>query len=538
MNATILTTCVLLLAAAPARADDPCASSGHCHLPRVLGPAPAAGNQFGRVLASDGGEYLFVGEPFADRVHVVRRVGVVWQHVETLEGPAGSRFGWSIDADGPRLAVGAPLDDTAVADGGAAYLFQRVGSVHQPTATLVSGVPQTGAAFGDDVAVTVSRAAVGAPTHAGGGRVETFERVAGTWIPHATFTRPGSGALGDALDIEGDSLLVGDWSDDAFGANSGVVHHVRMLAAGLSVAVEVRPQGLAAGDQFGRVLDVDAERLVVGAPGDDDQAANNGAAHVFERTSVFVAPFVEYVELDTLHPCRATPGIAFGSSVAVRGDRIAVGAPSAGAAGTTYTFRRTTLFGETWPVDDEMRPEGGGGGDGFGTAVALAGTTVFVGAPFADDVAANEGAYYIVSTSPDALLEGACPCAGLAGNAPYGNGKPGALGVPVLELVGELVPGESTLVRARNLAPGTLPVLLWGLQPAVLPFDDGFLGMADPNMIAMPAVSAFGQVGYVVDVPPGICNLVVALQVMVLDPIASGPLGTAQSNALYAVIGY
>jgi len=538
MKTTILASCVLLLAAAPARADDPCASSGHCHLPRVLAPAPAAGNHFGRVLASDGGAYLFVGEPFADRVHVVRRVGVAWQHVDVLDGPAGSRFGWSIDAEGTRLVVGAPLDDTAAADSGAAYVYERVGSTYQSVTTLVSSAPQSGANFGDDVAVRIPFIAVGAPGHAVGGRAEVFQRSLGVWTPHATFTVPGSGALGDALDIEGDSLLVGDWSDDAFGSNSGVVHHVRMLGSGLSVAVEVRPQGLAAGDQFGRVLDVDGERLVVGAPGDDDQAPNNGAAYVFERTTIFVSPFVEYEELDTLLPCRTSSGIAFGSSVAVRGDRIAVGAPSAGTSGTTFTFRRSTVFTESWPVEDEVRPEGGGSGDGFGSAVALAGSAVFVGAPFADDVASNQGAYYVVSTSPDVFPEGECPCNGLAGNAPYGTGKAGALGVPVLELVGELVPGESTLVRARNLAPGTLPVLLWGLQPAVLPFDDGFLGMADPNMIAMPAVSAFGQVGYVVDVPPGICNLVVALQVMVLDPIATGPLGTAQSNALYAVIGY
>jgi hypothetical protein len=31
---------------------------------------------------------------------------------------------------------------------------------------------------------------------------------------------------------------------------------------------------------------------------------------------------------------------------------------------------------------------------------------------------------------------------------------------------------------------------------------------------------------------------VVAMQVMVLDPGASGPVGAAQSEAIYAVIGY
>ena len=527
----------LTLPAAPAP-DDPCSSEGHCHLPRWNAPVATSSGLFGRAIASDGGECVVVGEPGADRAHVYRRQGLDWQLVQTLDGPADSLFGRAVDMTSTRLVVGAPQDDVAAPNAGAAYVYELVGNSFTLVETLVSTMPADGDAFGDAVGITTQWAAVGAPQAAAGGRVETFARVAGNWNAHDLFTNGASGSLGDALTMDGDVLAIGEWTDTAFGPNSGVVHFMRLLPAGLTNAIELRPAGLGLGDQFGWSLDLDNGRLVVGAPGDDDLASNAGAAYVFEQVSVFVSPFVDFDEVDTLQACRASANAGLGWSVAIDGERAAVGAKALGVAGTVYTFERLEVFGETWPVADEIRPADGATNDWFGSSLALAGTVIFVGAQFVDDPTPNEGALYVVSTNPLSIAQGACPCEHLAGHAPYGTGKAGLAGVPVLELARELVPGETTLARALNLTPGTLPVLLWGLQPALLPFDDGFLGMADPNLIPMPAVGALGQVGKNLVVPPGTCGLVIALQVMVLDPGASGPVGSAQSNAIYAVIGY
>ena len=92
--------------------------------------------------------------------------------------------------------------------------------------------------------------------------------------------------------------------------------------------------------------------------------------------------------------------------VAVSGDVLAVGAPSQGAAsGAVYVFRRN---GATWALEATIEPANGQNGDAFGTSVALDGVDLVVGAPFRagggavyvyhhDGTAWNESGYLVAS---------------------------------------------------------------------------------------------------------------------------------------------
>jgi len=74
----------------------------------------------------------------------------------------------------------------------------------------------------------------------------------------------------------------------------------------------------------------------------------------------------------------------FGSSIAISGDTLVAGAPYAGENGAAYVFVRT---GQSWA---DVNPaailvaSNGEAGDEFGSAVAIDGDTVLVGAPYAD----------------------------------------------------------------------------------------------------------------------------------------------------------
>ena len=84
------------------------------------------------------------------------------------------------------------------------------------------------------------------------------------------------------------------------------------------------------------------------------------------------------------------PGDAFGSAVAVWGTRMIVGAPGDDArgpdAGAAYVFVRRD---GVWRFEAKLAPTGLLPGDGFGTAVALSDTRAVVGAP-GDDIVTNE----------------------------------------------------------------------------------------------------------------------------------------------------
>jgi hypothetical protein len=72
-------------------------------------------------------------------------------------------------------------------------------------------------------------------------------------------------------------------------------------------------------------------------------------------------------------------GDGFASAIALSGTTAVFGAPEAGTSGAAYVF---TGAGSGWSEQAELS-EGASGsaGDGFGTAVALTGTTAFIGAP-------------------------------------------------------------------------------------------------------------------------------------------------------------
>ena len=101
-------------------------------------------------------------------------------------------------------------------------------------------------------------------------------------------------------------------------------------------------------------------------------------------------PFVEDAELAGDN---GLPGDQFGSSVAISGDTAVVGAPNAGGGGgALYVF---TNDSGAWQQAAELTSSDEAAGDGFGTAVAVSGSTIVVGAPNH----AGGGAAYVFTSS-------------------------------------------------------------------------------------------------------------------------------------------
>jgi Ca2+-binding RTX toxin-like protein len=133
------------------------------------------------------------------------------------------------------------------------------------------------------------------------------------------------------------------------------------------------PTGVSAEDAFGWSVAVDGDRIVVGAPGDDGKGADAGAAYVFERSGGVWSQTKKML---------ASDGVAddqFGRSVAVSGDRIAVGAPGQGL-GDVYSY---TGSGSTWrSLDEEARATNYPAR--LGWDVDVDGDRIIAGAPWKD----------------------------------------------------------------------------------------------------------------------------------------------------------
>ena len=149
----------------------------------------------------------------------------------------------------------------------------------------------------------------------------------------------------------------------------------------------------ATGDAFGSSVAIDGDTIVVGASRKDDQT---GAVYVFRTTDGGAT----YDELAKLTASDAAEGDRFGWSVAIDGGTIVVGTPYDDDAGLTsgsaYVFL-TTDGGATYGQVAKLTASDGAASDYFGYSVAISGGTVVVGAYWDDDGGYSSGSVYVFS---------------------------------------------------------------------------------------------------------------------------------------------
>lgn len=143
-------------------------------------------------------------------------------------------------------------------------------------------------------------------------------------------------------------------------------------------------------DRFASSLAMDGDTAVVGAPFNDDAEDDGGTAYVFS----FNAASSVWDQQQQLLPFGADVNDQFGFSVAIDGNIIVIGAhgvdlPGATNAGAAYIFE---FAGGSWSEVAKITASDAQAGDVFGTSVAISGNWIAVGARDEDSAAGNAGA--------------------------------------------------------------------------------------------------------------------------------------------------
>ena len=188
---------------------------------------------------------------------------------------------------------------------------------------LNSRTPGALSQFGQVVAASADYVVVSAPLEDAGpqdaGAVYVYRTRDGSRL--RTIAHPQPQALshfGSSLALDGDLLVVGAPAQDVAAIQDAGAAYVFDLRSGALLSTLTKPGGLA-GDNFGASVALSGSRVVVGAPGDDTGAINTGAAFVLAaRTGSLI---------QRLPNPTPTASEAFGSSLAVEGDTLVVGAP-------------------------------------------------------------------------------------------------------------------------------------------------------------------------------------------------------------------
>jgi len=147
-------------------------------------------------------------------------------------------------------------------------------------------------------------------------------------------------------------------------------------------------------DRFGYAVAVGARLAVIGAPGDDSRGTLSGSAYVFAFTAS------GWTQQAKLTASDGAPNSGFGQQVAISGDTILIGAPSAvgnaAQSGAAYVFVRS---GTSWTQQAKLAPSDGVAGDAFGSALSLSGDTAVLSSPYSDVFGADSGAAYVFTRS-------------------------------------------------------------------------------------------------------------------------------------------
>ena len=148
----------------------------------------------------------------------------------------------------------------------------------------------------------------------------------------------------------------------------------------------------ALGDQFGHAVAVSGTIAVIGAEFDDDNAPSSGSAYLFDTTTG--------AQLAKLLHTGSWSG-RFGSSVAIDGDTVLIGAPYQSAqnySGAVYIFDAAT--GTQIDRITRLDPTSS---DNLGYSVAVSGTTGLVGAVGHYQGGPRAGAAFLLDTTTGSL---------------------------------------------------------------------------------------------------------------------------------------
>lgn len=229
--------------------------------------------------------------------------------------------------------------------------------------------------FGSAVAIAGDQAFVGEPRGAKPGTVHLYRRGPAGWRATGTLTAPAGVAndgFGSTVATDGTTLLVSriDFRTTA-DSGKGEVHVFRKNATGTwAVAGVLQAPTRVAGADFGRAMVVSGDMAMIGAPQD-----GNGAVYIFRRGANGV-----WSSAGVAAALAAEPGDRFGSALALDGARLVVGAPGRSMRkGSVFVFGRQT--DGAWTQEGMLVAARGTDNAQLGTSVAIRGDVLAAGSP-------------------------------------------------------------------------------------------------------------------------------------------------------------
>ena len=289
-------------------------------------------------------------------------------------------FGYSVAISDTKVVVGARRDDDLGDNSGSAYVYNTDGT-GEVKITASDGA--IGDQFGWSVAISDTHIVVGTPDNddAGGdsGSVYVYNTDGTGEVKITASDGAADDNFGRSVAISDNKVVVGAPFNDDAGNSSGSVYVYNLDGTG---EVKITASDGATDDDFGLSVAVSDTHVVVGAQGDN---ANQGSAYIYnlDGTGEQKITASDGAQNDFL-----------GSSVAISATKVAVGSPY-NDEGSTRNSGAVYVYNLDGTGEQKITASDGATNDQFGLSVAISDTKVVVGAPFNDDAGDNSGSVYV-----------------------------------------------------------------------------------------------------------------------------------------------
>ena len=210
------------------------------------------------------------------------------QKIQASDLQASDSFGTSVSISGDTVVVGAYREDTGGADAGAAYVFTRSGTTWTQQQKIQASDLQASDLFGQSVSISGDTVVVGAYSEDTGGSdagsVYIFTRSGTTWTQQQKIQASDPEAedtFGNSVSIDGDTVVVGAQYEDTGGTSAGAAYVFTRSGTTWTEQQKIVASDAQATDYFGQAVAIDGDTVVVGAYLEDTGGAEAGAAYIF-----------------------------------------------------------------------------------------------------------------------------------------------------------------------------------------------------------------------------------------------------------------
>lgn len=374
---------------------------------------PADNTGYGKKFDVDGDVAVVAGAN--KKVFVFHFNGTEWvEKGELTTSELKSQFGHAVAIKGNVVLVSDYTKRVgSLSAAGAVYVYELSGDASEWTgmeeATAMWEGPKRLSYFGTSIDIEDNTIAVGAigyahpnPLYSVPGTVSVYQRGDENWSSDMTpevYTDPGASSFGFSVALANDVMVVGAraWTENGVKAGAAFVlkREGTLWADTDTISAQLMHKNGMPGDNFGTSVAVLGNDVVVGAPGVDIPANASGQIYIFEDA---VSTTGKLTESATLSNADFSQPAGLGNTLAVEGNTVVAGAPNYSAV----NFYEKPETG--WPkfmVESGQISSSNPEKDGnFGSYVSLAGDRLFVGAPSYDNTDAfhpgtNMGIVYL-----------------------------------------------------------------------------------------------------------------------------------------------